>query len=407
MKLASRSLREPWSSSSRTMPKVRSSLTSTSVHPPPSAPAAPCAVSSRWMGVSASPRSPASSARDSLISSSSEHSAPHFGHSSSTHRTDSSGGLPRASGAPMGTVAAAAAAAACAVSARWRLAWESTGPGSPDPGSAGVGRERCRIEDGLEILKEANAVVPHQKVEELAQGAKVGDEGLGAPGDLVPDRVELPAHDDVEGLEEGVLHRELSHVDGRAAALELGQALVDGAQQCLLQLLGLAAQRDGALFDYGLRRVETRRDGDVEARPELQLAHAQPAHHLLHLREALGEGGRVIGESLDEGRPVELAEDAEDEGEVAALGHPVRVRDHDTCRQRCGHALAQQVHHQDALRHRQDAARKAARHRARRTAPAAAARPPWSCSGGTQGAPGLSWPRRGAAARCAARGPRP
>ena len=104
--------------------------------------------------------------------------------------------------------------------------------------------ERGGVEDGLQVLEEADAVVPHQKVEELAQGAKVGDEGLGAPRDLVPDRVELPAHDNVEGLEESVLYTELSHVDGGAAALELGQALVDGAQQCLLQLLGLAAQRD-------------------------------------------------------------------------------------------------------------------------------------------------------------------
>ena len=100
----------------------------------------------------------------------------------------------------------------------------------------------------------------------------------------------------------------------------------------------------------------------MEARPQLQLAHAQPAHHLLHLREALGEGGRVVGESLDEGRPVQLAEDAEDEGEVAALGHPVRVRDHDTRCQRCGHALAQQVHHEDSLRDRQHATRKVELH---------------------------------------------
>ena len=76
----------------------------------------------------------------------------------------------------------------------------------------------------------------------LAQGAQVGDEGFGAARDLVPDRVELPAHDHVERLEEGVLHSELRHVDGGAAALELAQALVDRAQQRLLQWNG---NRDG------------------------------------------------------------------------------------------------------------------------------------------------------------------
>ena len=105
-----------------------------------------------------------------------------------------------------------------------------------------------------------------------------------------------------------------------------------------------------------LRHRQRPLHGEVEARVQLQRAQVQRAHDLVQAEEARRERRRLIAERLQEAVRVALAVQPHDEGLRALVVAAVRVAQHEAADQVRRDDLVQQVHQQDAARHRQHAA---------------------------------------------------
>ena len=86
----------------------------------------------------------------------------------------------------------------------------------------------------------------------------------------------------------------------------------------------------------------------MEARVEEQLPHKQVLHHTRHLTEALGEAEGTAGKRLNEARLVFLTIQTNNECFLTALQDFVSIPNDYTGDERCGTAVLEQVHHQDA-----------------------------------------------------------
>ena len=134
------------------------------------------------------------------------------------------------------------------------------------------------------------------------------------------------------------------------------QTLVDRLEQGVLQAHAARRERHGELLDDWLVLIQDVRDGEMEARPQLQSLHVQEPHHLLHLGEAAREAVGVVRERAHEGGAVALAEDAKYECDVGAVAHLMRVADDHARGLLDWHALAQQVDDEHSRRDEEHAA---------------------------------------------------
>jgi hypothetical protein len=162
----------------------------------------------------------------------------------------------------------------------------------------------------LKVFEVRHRIVRNQVVEQLAQCLQIGDERARPPSRLVPDRLELHAHDRVKRLEESIFDTELRHVDRLVVLAQLLQALVDCGEQCALQPQRAWRERHSDLIHLRLARVECGSNITVEARPQMEAAQVEQAHGLLNACEATREAVRVVGEGLDEAVLVALAKDS-------------------------------------------------------------------------------------------------
>lgn len=128
----------------------------------------------------------------------------------------------------------------------------------------------------------------------------------------MPDGVELPPDDLVEGLEKALVDSEVVDVH-LVCAPELLEAGIHGSEDGSLDAPHGRRHGDADIDNIRWGALQVRGGEDVEAGPEVETADVEALHGALGLGEAGDHGVGAVGEGVD-GEKMALAEEAGDEG---------------------------------------------------------------------------------------------
>ena len=170
----------------------------------------------------------------------------------------------------------------------------------------------------------------------------------------MPYGIQVETDEFFERPTDGILHSQFIRVDGRIATLDLLHRNANQIHDARLNVPHARGQFQLHFNHFGFVLVKGVQHGGLEAWPEVELADKEIPHDAFHAPEARREGVWMVGEAFDEAGAVALTVQPEYEGLLGRFGDFVGAVDEDAGDVVDGHAVAQEIHHQNAGTHEDD-----------------------------------------------------